>query len=188
MRKIVHWCDWDGNGLDHCSLFESSEHSILEGVVVGTRGGNYGAHYFVRTDDSFRTREVRVEYVGGPRMHIEADGKGHWHDLIRGESIPSLANCLDVDIGVTPATNTLPIKRLKLQEQKSQDILVAYVPLLAEIAGDFLPRAVQQRYSCLTLNQCYRYEGVFRGFTAELEVDKHGLVLDYPETFRRFLL
>ncbi|WP_426142582.1 putative glycolipid-binding domain-containing protein [Pseudomonas sp. DWP3-1-2] len=57
--------------------------------------------------------------------------------------------------------------------------------LPAQITGDFLPQVAQQRYSCLALNQRYRYEGIFRGFTAELDVDKHGLVLDYPETFRR---
>lgn len=33
----------------------------------------------------------------------------------------------------------------------------------------------------------YRYEdeGVFRGFTVDLTVDGDGLVLDYPEIFRR---
>lgn len=185
MQTIVQWCDWEGNGLDHCSFTQPRESSILEGVVIGTREGHYGAHYFVRTDASFRTREVRVDYVGGPRLHLSADGEGHWHDLIRDEPIPSLAGCLDVDIGVTPATNTLAIKRLKLQEQASQAIAVAYIPLPAQITGDFLPQVAQQRYSCLALNQRYRYEGIFRGFTAELDVDKHGLVLDYHETFRR---
>lgn len=185
MQTIVQWCDWEGNGLDHCSLLGSREYSILEGVVVGTRDGNYGASYFVRTDALFRTREVRVEYVGGPRMHIRADGEGHWHDLIRDKPISSLANCLDVDIGVTPATNALPIKRLKLPEQASQDIFVAYIPLPTQITGDFLPVAAPQRYSCLAHKKRYRYEGIFRGFTADLEVDEHGLVLDYPETFRR---
>lgn len=188
MNAVAQWCDWNGNGLDHCSFFESGDCLILEGVVTGTREGDYGAHYFVRTDALFRTREVRVEYVGGPRMHISADGEGRWHDLLRDEPIPWLADCLDVDIGVTPATNTLPIKRLTLREQASEDIVVAYVPLLTQIKGDFLPRAASQRYSCLKLDQLYRYEGIFTGFTADLEVDKHGLVLDYPETFRRVSL
>lgn len=185
MKTVAQWCDWKGLGLDHCSFYDSGDCSTLEGVVIGTREGDYGAHYFARTDALFRLREVRVEYVGGPRMHVSADGEGRWHDLLRDEPIPSLAGCLDVDIGVTPATNTLTIKRLKLQEQASEDIVVAYIPLPAQITGDFLPWAAQQRYSCLMLNRKYRYEGIFRGFTADLEVDEHGLVFDYPETFRR---
>lgn len=188
MRTVAQWCGWDGNGLDYCSLLEGREYSTLDGVVIGTREGNYGAHYFVRTDALFRTREVRVNYVGGPCMHISSDGEGHWHDLLRDVPITSLSDCFDVDIGVTPATNMLPIRRLKLREQASQAINVAYVPLLAQIIGDFLPRAAPQRYSCITLNRQYRYEGIFRGFTADLEVDEHGLVLDYPETFRRVKL
>lgn len=188
MKTVAQWCDWAGHGLDHCSFFEGGDHSILEGVVIGTREGDYGAHYYVRTDALFRTREVRVEYVSGPRMHVSADGEGRWHDLLRDEPIPSLAGCLDVDIGVTPATNTLPIKRLKLREQASEDIVVAYVPLLAQVTGDLLPRSAQQRYRCLILNRQYRYEGFFRAFTADLEVDEHSLVLDYPETFRRVSL
>lgn len=158
---------------------------MLEGIVIGTREGHYGAHYFVRTDAGFRTREVRVDYVGGPRMHVESDGEGRWHDLMSDKPIASLAGCLDVDIGVTPATNMLPVRRLKLQVHTSQDIVVAYVPLLARITGDFLPLPAEQRYSCLVPDKRYRYEGLFRGFTAELEVDRHGLVLDYPDTFRR---
>lgn len=185
MQTTVKWCDWSGNGLDYCSFLTNSESSVLDGVVTGSREGSYGAHYFVLTDACFLTREVRVEYVGGPRMHICTDGEGRWHDVIRNEPIPSLTGCLDVDIGVTPATNTLPIKRLKLAEQASQEIVVAYVPLPTQITGAFLPRIAQQRYTCLTLNQRYRYEGIFRKFTADLDLDRHGLVLDYPETFRR---
>ena len=128
---------------------------------------------------------MRIGYVGGPRLHVTTDGEGRWHDLIGGTAISWLNGCLDVDIGFTPATNTLPIKRLQLEEHASQDIVVAYVPLPSQIEGDFLPRLAQQRYSCLVRDQRYLYEGIFRAFTAELEVDTSGLVLDYPATFRR---
>ena len=46
-------------------------------------------------------------------------------------------------------------------------------------------RRAEQRYTCLTPDRRYRYEGLFRAFTAELEVDEVGLMLDYPDTFRR---
>lgn len=185
METVVRWCDWKGEGLEHCAYYLGNGGLTLEGVVVGNREGQYGARYFVRTDAAFRTREVRVDYVAGPRLHIEADGDGHWRDLVGNRPIPSLNTCLDVDIGVTPATNTLPIKRLKLNEQESRDIAAAYVPLPSQIEGDFLPRRAEQRYTCLTPKRRYRYEGLFRAFTAELEVDEFGLVLDYPDTFRR---
>jgi hypothetical protein len=185
MQTVVQWSDWEGNGLEHCSFSVNNDHSVLEGALVGTRHGHYGAYYFVRTDGLLRTREVRVDYVAGPRMHVRVDENGDWFDLIENRAIASLAGCHDVDIGVTPATNTLAIKRLNLQANTSQDIVVAYVPLLAQVDGKFLPRPARQRYTCLRLDQRYLYEGIFRGFAAELELDEHGLVLDYPETFRR---
>lgn len=185
LMAVVRWQDWDGNGLEHCVCSDTGEGLVLEGVVAGTRHGAYGGHYFVRTDPAFRTREVRVRYVDGPHMHVEADGEGKWRDVLKDKPLPHLDGCIDVDIGITPATNTLPIKRLKLQAEESQDITVAYVPLLDQIDGEFLPQRAEQRYTCLTPNRRYRYEGLFRAFTAELEIDEDGLVLDYPETFQR---
>lgn len=185
MASIVRWRDWDDEGLEHCWASENDDGLTLEGVVAGTRHGLYGGHYRVRTDAAFRTREVRVCYVGGASLHVEADGEGHWRDLLGNRALPALDGCLDVDIGITPATNSLPIKRLKLRQGESRDIVVAYVPLPDQIDGDFLPTRAEQRYTCLIPDGRYRYEGLFRAFTAELEIDAAGLVLDYPETFRR---
>ncbi|MEJ8561856.1 putative glycolipid-binding domain-containing protein [Yoonia sp. GPGPB17] len=181
----VRWHNWNGAGLEHCVCRYDNDGLSLEGVVAGTRHGLYGAHYLVRTDRLFRTREVTVNYVGGARMHVEADGEGNWTNRHDHQPIAALEGCIDVDIGVTPATNALPIKRLQLRKDESQDILAAYVPLPDQIEGDFLPRPAPQRYTCLVPAQTYRYEGLFRGFTAVLEIDQDGLVIDYPDTFRR---
>ncbi|WP_299739422.1 putative glycolipid-binding domain-containing protein [uncultured Roseobacter sp.] len=182
---VARWQDWEGHGLEHCVYLEQVDRLTIEGVVAGTRQGLYGGRYFVCADADFRTREVRVEYINGACLHVEADGAGNWRDLIGKRPLPDLMGCIDVDIGITPATNTLPIKRLKLQEKQSFEITAAYVPLPDQIDGDFLPRRAEQRYTCLTANRIYRYEGLFRAFTADLEIDEFGLVLDYPDTFRR---
>ncbi|WP_434680507.1 putative glycolipid-binding domain-containing protein [Pseudomonas sp. R1-18] len=195
MRTIVRWCNWSGEGLDYCSLVEGDKSSVIEGLVIGTPAENYAAHYTVRTDRAFRTRGVRVDFVGGPRLHLAADGEGNWRDLIRDEPVPLLTGCLDVDIAITPATNTLAIKRLKLKQQESREIAVAYVPEPAAGTDDFSVQRMTQRYTCLIADHRYRYEGALQrvtgqgiidhGFTAELQIDEYGLVLDYPEIFRR---
>lgn len=185
MMVVARWRDWNDQGLEHCVCRQNDDGLVLEGVVAGTRHGLYGGHYFVRTDSAFRTREVRLAYVDGPRLLVEADGEGTWHDLIGDRALPELSGCIDVDIGITPATNSLPVKRLRMAEQTSCDITVAYVPLPDQISGVFVPERAAQRYTCLIPDRRYRYEGLFRSFTAELEFDQAGLVLDYPETFRR---
>ncbi|HXR00312.1 MAG TPA: putative glycolipid-binding domain-containing protein [Pseudomonas sp.] len=185
MQTVVHWCNWEKGGLDHCSLDESSDSLVIEGIVIGIPIENYAAHYYVRADGHLRTREVRIEFVGGPRLHLAADGEGSWRDMLSNEPIPLLAGCLDVDIAVTPATNTLPIKRLALEEGESRDIIVAYIPLHADPEHELLPEVMKQSYTCLYPNKRYRYKSAPHGFTAELEIDEFGLVLDYPEVFRR---
>lgn len=185
MRTIVQWDSWEGNGVDHCSFVKNADSFVIEGVVIGNRFEGYAAHYHVRADSDFCTREVRVEFVGGPRLHLSADGKGNWFDMISGRPVPSLAGCLDVDIAATPATNTLPIKRLALKEQATHDILVVYIPLATDIECDLVPRVMTQNYTCLIQGKRYRYESTPNGFTAELQVDQYDVVLDYPEMFRR---
>ncbi len=49
-------------------------------------------------------------------------------------------------------------------------------------------RSARHRYTCREADAeggCYLYEGPFRAFRAELPGDADGLVLDYPEIFRR---
>lgn len=185
MASIVRWRDWEGEGLEHCACRFEAEGLTLEGVVAVAQEGLHGVHYRVRTDAAFCTREVLVGFIGGPTLHVEADGEGHWRDLRDGAALPALDGCLDVDIRVTPATNTLPIRRLKLRPGESSDIEVAYVPLPGQAAGAFLPRRVEQRYTRLMTDGGYRYEGLGTGFLADLTVDAEGVVVDYPGVFRR---
>lgn len=185
MKNYVKWQPWEGRGLEHCRFFYRPTGLILEGSVVGNRESEYGAFYTVKTDELFKTREVRVKYADGPELYISSDGKGNWYDHLNNNDLDELAGCFDVDISFTPATNTLPLQRLNLHERQSAEIFAAYVPLPSQIAGDFLPKKVSQRYTCLKLRQLYRYEGIFRDFVADLRVDSDMLVTDYPDTFRR---
>lgn len=184
MTTTVCWREWEGEGLEHCAFRLDETGLMLEGVVAGTQEGLYGAHYLVRTDDAFRVREMRVAFVGGASLYLVADGEGNWRDAAGGCPLPELDGCVDVDIRVTPATNTLPIRRLMLDVGESREITVAYVPL-PDGKCDLRPRRVTQRYTRLEGLGRYRYEGLDSGFTAEIEVDAAGLVLDYPGVFQR---
>lgn len=184
MHRLLRWTGWDGQGLEHCHATRDEDGATLDGVVAGQRGGLYGAHYRVSTDAAGITRELWMCYAGGPALHVRADAPGAWTDRLTGRALPDLDGCLDVDIGVTPATNALPIWRLGLAEGQAAEIRAAYVPLPSEIGGAFHPRPAAQRYARLG-PALYRYEGLFRHFSADLPVDPDGLVTDYPGYFRR---
>jgi hypothetical protein len=139
--------------------------------------------YEITCDANWNVKELDLALLSGNRksIKIQADGQGHW-STYNGGPIPSLHGCIDVDISATPFTNTLPIRRLKLQPGQSAELLVAYV-LIPHM--DLMP--ARQRYTCLELNNSgglYKYESLESDFSAELPVDNDGLVIDYPGLFK----
>jgi hypothetical protein len=88
-----------------------------------------------------------------------------------------------VDISITPFTNTLPIRRLSLAVGSSTILKVVYIKLPELHVFPF-----EQRYTCLDVSAnggTYRYESLSSGFTADLPVDHDGIVLDYPQIWKR---
>jgi hypothetical protein len=189
MDRVLRWTPMDGIGAEHLRLRVdgSSDGGVAaESVVIGERRGlPFGLRYSLRCDALWRVREVELALIGeGRRLHLAADGEGRWHDGT-GRPLPVLDGCIDVDISATPFTNTLPIRRLRStgsleREGTASAIRVVYIPV-----PELTPRPAEQRYTCLDPGRLYRYEGLFRGFAGDLPVDADGLVLDYPETFRR---
>jgi uncharacterized protein len=181
MDRIVRWIPVTDHGAEYLRVTSTADGFLAESVVVGAIGGAaYGLRYRIRCDAGWRLREAGLALVGtGEHVHFRADGEGQWRNA-SGEPLRDLDGCIDIDISATPFTNTLPIRRLALARGESRDIRVAYIR-----PPSLKAQAVAQRYTCLDPGVRYRYEGLFRGFTGELAVDADGLVIDYPETFKR---
>jgi len=86
--------------------------------------------------------------------------------------IPELDGAIDVDFAFTPATNTLPLRRLGLTVGEHADIDVARVAFPERSIG-----VARQRYERLSENT-YRYSSGDVAVT--LTVSEEGLVVDYP--------
>ena len=109
---------------------------------------------------------------------LTTDGTGAWRDGDGGQ-LPQLDGCIDVDISATPFTNTLPIRRLGAQLDARTELFMAWIQV-PSLAVHRAPQA----YTRLAERQ-FRFEALDIGFEATLEVDKDGLVRDYPGLFRR---
>ncbi len=186
-ERSVMWAPWTGVGLEHLTLAWDEKGVRADGVVIGVEGSvQFRVRYEVRCDAGWRVREVSVALLMGDNVSVRllTDGEGNWTTL-DGKPVPVLDCCTDVDISVTPFTNTLPIRRLGLEPGESADLRLAYM----DVPG-MRVEPTRQRYTCLERGEyggLYRYEdkGLFHGFTADLPVDADGLVLDYPGLFRR---
>jgi hypothetical protein len=81
-------------------------------------------------------------------------------------------------LAVTPATNTLPIRRLDLDIGKSESVTATWIKF-----PNLEIQPLSQRYTRIAAN-IYRYESD-TGFSAEIVVDDLGLVITYPGCWER---
>ena len=185
LETYVWWTPLQQTGLEQLHLVEDETGVVADGLVLGIEQATpFRLWYQVRTDSNWNVRECLLQVGGehGQTVHLSTDCQGHWTDATGGAN-SALDGCLDIDISRTPFTNTLPIRRLALTPGESADLLVAYISV-----PDLSIRSVRQRYTCLSRTDSgwsYRYEGLESNFTADLLVDDKGLVVDYPEIWKR---
>jgi hypothetical protein len=187
VTREVMWSAWDAPGLGHLHLAMHNDGVVADGIVIGVAEGRpFRVGYEVRCDVSWRVQAVRV---GVPRSEVPdvellSDGQGNWTKP-DGRIVPELRGCIDVDISVTPFTNTLPIRRIGLAPTESAELSVAYFE-----GTELQARPELQRYTCLEKSEgggLDRFLSLDGGFTADVPVDADGLVLDYPGLFKRVL-
>jgi hypothetical protein len=177
---VARWEDWAGRGLEHLVLTERATAIIAAAVCIVADDPPFAARYRVACDAGWRCRELEVEIVDTARvLRLRGDGRGRWTDGDGGR-LPQLDGAIDVDVSITPFTNTLPIRRLELAKGDAREIAVVYVR-----APQLSVELDHQRYICVEPRRRYRYEAVDATFAAELEVDDDGLVVTYPGLFRR---
>jgi hypothetical protein len=152
---------------------EGDQH-VLSGVVLYRgRGGPTSATYRIEVDDRWCTREVRLtldEPAGAQTLSLTADGSGRWWR--DGAPLDLPFPCLDVDLAISPSTNTLAIRRLDLGVGEAAVARVLWVQV-----PSFAARAVEQTYERVE-RTTYRYKGRFGSY--RIDVDEHGVVVDYP--------
>ena len=178
--RVARWEDWTGRGLEHLVLTERATGIVAVAVVIVADEPPYAVRYRVECDAEWRCRELDAEIVDTARtVRLRGDGRGRWTDG-DGARVPHLDGAIDVDLSITPFTNTLPIRRLDLAKSGVCEIAVVYVR-----APTLSVELDHQRYICIEPRRRYRYEAVDGTFAAEIEVDDDGLVVTYPGLFRR---
>ncbi|HVP23254.1 MAG TPA: putative glycolipid-binding domain-containing protein [Conexivisphaerales archaeon] len=146
----------------------------------------YRFHYSVLCDPDWNLKQLTVERIGHPTTGITlfTDGRGRWYNAAC-EELKALEGCSDMELSASAFTNTIPIRRLDLSENERAELRVAFVDAYTLGVG-----VSQQRYTCLRRGEsesAYFYEGLATGIRVEIKVDADGLVLDYPNVFRRNL-
>jgi hypothetical protein len=181
MKINLLWTGREYFSLENCFVESSPAGMEISSTIIGLHEGTiYKVEYSIKTNYEWETLFLSISCRQNSQMQtiqLCSDGKGNWTD--NGKPIDQFKGCVDVDISLTPFTNTLPIRRLKLNDGESQIIKVIYCDLLK---GDL--RAVRQKYTRLS-SLSYHYENIPNDFESVIQIDDHGLVVDYPLLFKR---
>lgn len=160
---------------EHCTMTLRDGGLSLVGTVLGAEGGTpVRIEYRVLADGAGLTTAAHVRDLRGfdqRTMTLERDVKGNWS--VDGTVVKGLKGCTDVDLGCSPSTNALPIRRLRLGVGASHKIQAAWVR--------FPELTVVKAAQTYTRLDEFTYKYASATFEAELTVDDDGLVASYAE-------
>ncbi len=166
---------------EHCTLTVRDGGLSLVGTVLGAQEGlPVRVEYQVLADAAGLTTAVHVRDLRAfeqRTMTLERDAKGNWS--VDGTAVKTLKGCTDVDLGCSPSTNTLPIRRLRLGIGAASTIRAAWIR--------FPELTVVKAAQTYTRLDEYTYRYASGTFSAELTVDDDGLVASYAEWQRTAL-
>jgi uncharacterized protein len=162
--------------------FGISAHQIEGIVLVAQAGAPLRLEYKVNCDARWSTKYclIRQNFMGHQtNLALRAEGD-RWQ--VNGIITPELDGCTDVDLGLSPSTNTLAINRLRLAEGAKGVIRAAWVKF-PECTVAVLP----QSYECIG-NRQYLYRSLTSDFKALLDIDENGVVKTYERIWQQIAL
>jgi hypothetical protein len=170
----------DAQSQEQMVLSRVKQGYAFSGIVLAAEAGvPLRVIYRVACDANWRTRMCAIEQIfGAERKSLLLERRGnHW--LVNGARDPALDGCSDVDLGLSPSTNTLAINRLGLGVRGRGEIKAAWV----RFPGlDVVPAA--QSYQRLSKRR-YLYRNLGSDFKAVLDIDDAGLVVLYEGIWQR---
>ena len=180
-REVMWRRVMDDLSFEHARVELGPLGAVLSGtVLIAEKGSPLQVAYRIACDEGWGTRKVELTQAFRGEQHslrLDHDGAGRWR--LNGTDAPALAGCTDVDLGVSPSTNALPINRLRLAENTSAVIRAAWVRF-----PDLNVVPAEQSYARLGDSR-YRYRSLASAFEAVIEAARDVLPIEYAGVWRR---
>lgn len=171
----------DNLSLEQAQLNWSATGPHIAGMVLAAHDANpLRVEYRIDCDEGWQTRRAQIlQCLSGvyKRLCLERDQDGRWRT--NGQLDETLAGCTDVDLGITPSTNTLPIRRLAMRAGAVSEVKAAWVRFPELVVAE-----VHQSYERVSAKE-YIYRNLNSGFTAPITLDPDGLVREYGSVWLR---
>ena len=170
IRGLLYHRILDGRSMETAWLSEIPTGYAISGTVTASHENEpLEVKYRLECDPEWRSRSVKIIQKRSRderSLSMEIDPEGVW--LVIGDPRVDLGGCIDVDLGITPSTNSLPINRSRLSVGEEYEIVAAWIRF-----PDLDVIGARQRYARVG-SLSYRFTGVDTGFEAMLHVDRFG--------------
>ena len=125
-RRALVWRGLDAWRAEHAEVDLAEDRLSARGVQIGVEPGPYRLEYELQTGEGFVTQRLQVQVRGaGWRRWIDLtrDAHGSWHCEAEadgdsdielpppGGRMDDVRGALDCDLGLSPLTNFMPIRR-----------------------------------------------------------------------------
>ncbi len=189
VRNIL-WRGLDTWHAESCALRVTARGLSAEGVQLATDPVPSRLDYALEAGEGFTTRTFEATSRGDGwvrRLRLERTADGVWTVAAEGTGAPELgrpggdpaelAEATEVDLGLSPLTNSTPVLRAGLhREPGTLELTAAWIAV-----PELTVRASRQRYDHIAPGRVrYTDLGLFEGFTEVVEFDEDGLVTRYP--------
>ena len=163
----VLWVRQNRSGNDACRFADAHGGYLIDGSATDADWNVI--RYRIRARDDGTTRRARIGAKS--RIFIQRAPDNTW--TLNGVTVPAVSGAQDIDFDFTPATMTLPIRRLKLAVGEEAEVTVARFDSEKEQL-----EPVRKLYRH-TAPDKYELVDVETGKIARLVVDKQGIIRNY---------
>jgi hypothetical protein len=191
--RTVLWQRIYSPGSEWCAVEREPDGWRLHGIVLTeVATAPVLVHYAVALATDWSTRVVEIAMRSGaaseprtlkltvaPDQRWQIEREPGLEPAMPADDVVTLHDLVDVDLGFSPVTNTLPIRRLEPAIGEAIAVTAAWVRF-----PELTVEPLSQRYIRLAERR-YRYESAGGAFVAEIEVDDLGLVTTYEGGWRR---
>lgn len=166
--------------IEYASITEQNASWKIESTVLVTSEKIPGCkiQYSIKLDKNWEldTAVIEIDELGSKKvLIIELDENKNW--IINKKRDDSFSSCTDLDLGFSPMTNTIPIRRFALKKGNSAALTACWVQF-----PSFKLKPLEQKYTCIDDNT-YLYESGTT-FKATLQVDNMKIVKNFPSVWQ----
>jgi hypothetical protein len=132
--------------------------------------------YVIRCDALWRTKSLHLQgHIGATLASLDLTRSTDDSWMANDTPMPHLLGCVDVDLGFSPSTNLLPVRRLRLAVGAHAAVRAAWVRF-----PELTVEVLEQTYTHSD-ELVYEYESAGGTFRRELAVNAAGFVVEYPD-------